>query len=135
MSRVEPLGLRVGDAKVLRGWLRSSMVSAGRPGGRGRARILVLAAEGHSNVENVEIGRVVGVGLPTVRSWRDRYTAGGLEQLHDLPRSGRPPVYDGQVIIAATMEPPPEKRGFTHWSARLWRTTSDTFAGSGDGGA
>lgn len=58
MSRVEPLVLRVGDEKVLRGWLRSWTVSAGLAQ---RARILVLAAEGHSNTE---ISRVVGVSLP-----------------------------------------------------------------------
>jgi transposase len=113
MSRVEPLVLRVGDEKVLRGWLRSWTVSVGLAQ---RARILVLAAEGHSNTE---ISRVVGVSLPTVRMWRQRYAAGGLEQLGDLPRSGRPAVHDEQVIIAATLEPPPEKLGVTHWSARL----------------
>jgi len=105
MSRVEPLVLRAGDEKVLRGWLRSSTVSAGLAQ---RARILVLAAEGHSNVE---IGRVVGVSLPTVRMWRQRYATTGLAQLEDLPRSGRPPVHDEQVIIAATLEPPLEKLG------------------------
>ena len=113
MSRVEPLVLRAGDEKVLRGWLRSSTVSAGLAH---RARIVVLAAEGHSNTE---IGRRVGVSLPTVRLWRQRYATGGLEQLEDLPRSGRPPVHDEQVIIAATLEPPPAKLGVTHWSARL----------------
>ena len=42
-----------------------------------------------------------------------------MEQLDDLPRTGRPAVHDEQVIIAATLEPPPEKLGVTHWSARL----------------
>ncbi len=113
MSRVEPLVLRAGDEKVLRGWLRSSTVSAGLAQ---RARILVLAAEGHSNSE---ISRRVGVSLPTVRMWRNRYAAGGVAQLGDLPRSGRPAVHDEQVIIAATLEPPPAKLAVTHWSARL----------------
>ncbi len=81
-----------------------------------RARILVLAAEGHSNSE---IGRRVGVSLPTVRLWRNRYVTGGLEQLDDLPRSGRPALHGEQVVIAATLEPPPDKLGVTHWSARL----------------
>ena len=75
MSRVEPLVLRAGDEKILRGWLRSSTVSAGLAK---RARILVLAAEGHSNSE---IGRRVGVSLPTVRARRNRYTTRGLAQL------------------------------------------------------
>ncbi len=113
MSRVELLVLRAGDEKVLKGWLRSSTVSAGLAQ---RARILLLAAEGHSNTE---IGRRVGVSLPTVRLWRNRYATGGLAQLDDQPRSGRPAVHDEQVVIAATLEPPPEKLGVTHWSARL----------------
>ena len=113
MSRVEPLVLRAGDQKVLRDWLRSSTVSAGLAQ---RARVVVLAAEGHSNTE---IGRQVGVSLPTVRLWRQRYATGGLGQLEDLPHSGRPPVYDEQVIISATLEPPPAKLRVTHWSARL----------------
>ena len=113
MSRVEPLVLRAGDEKVLKGLLRSSTVSAGLAQ---RARILLLAAEGHSNTE---IGPRVGVSLPTVRLWRNRYATGGLEQLDDQPRSGRPAVHDEQVIIAATLEPPPAKLGVTHWSARL----------------
>jgi len=110
MLRVELLVLRAGDEKVLKGWLRSSTVSAGLAQ---RARILLLAAEGHSNTE---IGRRVGVSLPTVRLWRSRYATGGLAQLDDQPRSGRPAVHDEQVIIAATLEPPPEKLGVTHWS-------------------
>ncbi len=113
MSRVEPLVLRAGDEKILRGWLRSSTVLAGWAK---RAWILVLAAEGHSNSE---IGRRVGVSLPTVRVWRSRYTTGGLAQLDDLPRSGRPAVHDEQTIIAATLDPPPEKLGVTHWSSRV----------------
>ena len=105
--------LRAGDEQVLRGWGRSSTISAGLAQ---RARILVLAAEGYSNSE---ISRRVGVSLPTVRSWRNRYTTGGLEQLNDLARSGRPALYDEQAIIASTLDPPPEKLGVTHWSSRL----------------
>ena len=56
MSRVEPLVLQVKDGALLREWTRSSSISAGLAQG---ARILVLAAAGHSNTE---IGRLVGVG-------------------------------------------------------------------------
>ena len=75
MSRVELLVLRAGDEKVLREWTRASSISAGLVQ---RARILLLAAEGRSNTE---IGRLVGVSLPTVRLWRGRQRprrAGGL---------------------------------------------------------
>ena len=89
MSRVEPLVLRVGEEKVLREWTRAASGSAGLAGLAGlaqRARILLLAAQGHSNTE---IGRLVGVSLPTVRLWRSRYGAGGVGGLGDLARSGR----------------------------------------------
>lgn len=72
---MEPLILRVGDRERLLEWTRSSTVSAGSAQ---RARILVLAADGGSNAE---IGRRVGVSLPTVRSWRERYRVGGLGNL------------------------------------------------------
>ncbi len=62
MSRVEPLELWVGDERVLREWTRASSISAGSAQ---RARIVLLAAEGRSNVE---IAALVGVSLPTVRS-------------------------------------------------------------------
>jgi transposase len=113
MSRVEALALRAGDEETLRSWMRSSTVPAGLAQ---RARIVLLAAEGRSNTE---IARLVGVSLPTVRSWRTRYRSGGIDGLDDRPRSGRPPVHDEESIIAATLDPPPETLGVTHWSARL----------------
>jgi transposase len=113
MSRVQRLVFRSGDEQVLAGWTRSSTVAAGLAL---RARILLLAAAGESNVE---IGRRVGVSLPTVTAWRARYAEGGLDALGDRPRSGRPAVHDQTSIIAATLDPPPERLGVTHWSARL----------------
>src|SRR5450830_1544691 len=71
MSRAELLVLRAGDERVLREWTRASSIPAGLAQ---RARILLLVAQGHSNTE---IGRLVGVSLPTVRLWRGRYRAGG----------------------------------------------------------
>ena len=87
MSRAELLVLRAGDERVLREWTRASSIPAGLAQ---RARILLLAAQGHSNTE---IGRLVGVSLPTVRLWRGRYGAGGVEGLGDLHRSGRPAMH------------------------------------------
>ena len=113
MSRVEPLVLRAGDEQRLREWTRSSTIPAGLAQ---RARIVLLAAEGASSAE---VGRRVGVSLPTVHSWRVRYSTGGMAALDDRPRSGRPVVHDEQAIIAATLESPPAALGVTHWSARL----------------
>jgi len=81
-----------------------------------RARIVLLASQG---VANAAIARQVGVSGPTVLLWRNRYEAGGMEALEDLPRSGRPPVHDEVAVVVATLEAPPERLGVTHWSARL----------------
>ncbi len=81
-----------------------------------RARIVLLAAQG---LPNAEIARRVGVSGPTVLSWRNRYAAGGVAALEDLARSGRPPVHDEVSVVVATLEPPPQRLGVTHWSARL----------------
>ena len=113
MSRAKQLGLRAGDEKVLREWTRASTISAGLAQ---RSRIVLLAAEGRSNVE---VARMVGVSLPTVRSWRGRYAGRGLGGLEDLDRSGRPAVHDQTAVVAATLVPPPASLGVTHWSARL----------------
>jgi transposase len=96
--------------------MRSSTVAAGLAQ---RARIVLLAAEG---VANTEIAGRVGVSRPTVNAWRDRYEAGGVAALDDLPRPGRPVVVDEIAVLAETLadqgKPPPEL-GVTHWSARL----------------
>ena len=113
MSRVEPLVLRAGDEQKLREWMRSRAIPAGLAQ---RARIVLLAAQGSSSTE---VGRLVGVSLPTVHGWRVRYATGGLAALDDRPRSGRPAVHDEQAIIAATLDKPPASLGVTHWSSRL----------------
>ena len=86
---------------------------------------MLLAAEG---LPNAVIARQVGVSSPTVLAWRNRYDAGGIEALADLPRSGRPPVIDETAVVVTTLNPPPAKLGVTHWSARL---LSDHLRGQG----
>jgi len=113
MSVAAPLAIRVGDKKRLTTLVRASSGSAGLAT---RARIVLLAGEG---LPNAEIARRVGVSGPTVLAWRNRYLAGGVDALGDLPRSGRPPVHDEVAVVVATLEPPPDKLGVTHWSARL----------------
>ena len=81
-----------------------------------RARIVLLAADG---VSNTEIAGQVGVSRPTVIDWRARCERGGIAGLDDEPRSGRPRRVDHEVIITATLRPPPKKLGVTHWSSRL----------------
>ena len=56
---------------------------------------------------------------PTVIQWCDRYAAEGLAGLEDAALSGRPAHVDEDAIVAATLRPPPESLGVTHWSTRL----------------
>lgn len=52
-----------------------------------RAQIVRLAACGRSNAA---IASVLQLKVDTVRKWRGRFAARGLDGLKDLPRSGRP---------------------------------------------
>ena len=110
---LEPLQISATDRVELESWARARKVSAGRAE---RARIVLLAGEGHSNTE---IARRTGASRPTVINWRARYAQGGLLALDDRPRSGRPPQIDPLEIVVRTLERPPEDLGVTHWSSRL----------------
>jgi len=111
-----PLAIAPEDLHTLGQWSRSSGIRAALAE---RAKILLLAAEGLSNTE---IARQVGCTRPTVILWRQRYTQAGLDGLGDQPRPGRPQTVrrDRRAeILAATLAPPPEHLGVTHWSTRL----------------
>ena len=101
------------DREQLTSWVRSSSVRAGLAQ---RARIVLLAADGVSVKEIVER---VGVTKPTVIAWKKRYAAEGIGGLADRPKPGRPAQVDEAAVVAATLEPPPEPLGVTHWSSRL----------------
>jgi transposase len=101
------------DRATLASWTRSRTQSAGRAE---RARIVLAVADGAGTSA---AARQVGVSRPTVIKWRDRFAADGLAGLEDEARTGRPKVVDDAATIAATLEPPPEKLGVTHWSSRL----------------
>jgi transposase len=55
-----------------------------------RARMVLLAADG---TPLDRIARTVGADRTIVRTWLDRYRAGGLAALQDRPRSGRPRTF------------------------------------------
>ena len=101
------------DRSTLTTWIRSSTVSAGHAE---RAAIVLACAEGSGTSE---AARRLGVSRPTVIKWRDRFAEHGMAGLDDEPRSGRPKTVDDAAIIAATLDPPPERLGVTHWSTRL----------------
>jgi transposase/transposase-like protein len=108
------------DLATLRGWSAATQAPAVQVQ---RARILLLAAEG---VANSEIAERLGVCRPTVIAWRKRYSQEGLSgRLADRHRRGRPQTVRRTrrtEILAATLTPPPERLGVTHWSSRLLAT-------------
>jgi transposase len=81
-----------------------------------RARIVLLAGDGVGTNEIVER---VGASKPTVIAWKKRYAADGLAGLDDRPKPGRPRTVDEVAVVLATLEPPPQRLGVTHWSSRL----------------
>jgi transposase len=77
---------------------------------------VLLADQG---VGTNEIVSRVGVSKPTVIAWKKRYAAAGIAGLEDRPKPGRPARIDEVAVVLATLEPPPEQLGVTHWSSRL----------------
>ncbi len=81
-----------------------------------RARIVLLAADGLSNVA---VAERVGVHQATVVKWRKRFLARRLDGLVDEPRPGAPrSISDAEVeaVIVRTLEDKPTDA--THWSTR-----------------
>jgi transposase len=101
------------DREVLDSWMRSTSIRAGLAK---RARIVLLAADGTGTNE---IARRAGVSKPTVILWKKRYADEGTGGLKDRPRPGKPRSIDDVAVVLATLEPPPERLGVTHWSSRL----------------
>jgi len=81
-----------------------------------RARMILLSADGLSNVE---VAQRLSSGRATVEKWRKRWFEEGLDGMSDAPRSGGPrTISDEQVeeVIGLTLESKP--KGATHWSTR-----------------
>lgn len=83
-----------------------------------RSRIILAAAEGHSNSA---IAAQMAVNRNTVILWRDRFLQEGKESLWDVaPGRGRKPTYGPEKIksiVDATLQSKP--KGMTQWSCRL----------------
>ena len=113
MSLTVAVQMPAEDRSELTRWTRTPSLRAGLAQ---RARIVLLADEG---VGTNEIVRRVGVSKPTVIAWKRRYAAEGIAGLEDRPKPGRPAQVDEVAVVLATLEPPSEKLGVTHWSSRL----------------
>jgi transposase len=82
-----------------------------------RARIILLSEEG---VATGAIAERLGVSVPMITFWRDRYEAEGAEAVaRDRPRPGRPRVIGpekiAEIVDRARFEQPVAS---THWSTR-----------------
>ena len=113
MALTVTVDVPAGDREVLRSWTRSPSMPAGLAQ---RARIVLLAAD---DVPVKDIVERVEVSKPTVIGWKRRYAAEGLPGLEDRPKPGRPRRVDEVEVVLATLEPPPQQLGVTHWSSRL----------------
>ena len=61
---------------------------------RSRAKILLMADEGHTQAE---ISSELGMTVPTIRKWLNKYNEEGLCELTDAPRTGRPIIYTKEI--------------------------------------
>ena len=71
-----------------------------------RAQIVLAAARGRANAR---IAAGLQVSVDTVRKWRGRFAARGLDGLKDLPRSGRPrriSALDRAAVVALACQLP-----------------------------
>lgn len=87
-----PLVLTAEDREQLESWNRWRSLPSGLVN---RARIVLLSDQG---VTNQEISQRLGLSMPTVKKWRDRFITCGLEGLYDELRLGRPrSISDDQI--------------------------------------
>lgn len=62
------------------------------------------------------MARELGISIPTVSKWRQRFALWGLRGLNDEARSGKPVTYDEAFrkrVLALLEQPPPP--GMSHW--------------------
>ena len=112
MARINPpLKLTSDQRNELEGLVRRKTIDARIST---RARLILLAAEGLSNVE---IGTLVAMGRDHVRKWRQRFEEEGVEALGDKDRTGRPPTHtmqQKQKVVTKVCRKPP--KGRSRWS-------------------
>lgn len=86
--------------------LRDESHSHAHPIVRRRMRALLLKSEG---LPHWQIGQIVGVSQPTLRSYFDLYLAGGVEALQRLNYQGQPNKLmerKDEIITALEADPP-----------------------------
>jgi putative transposase len=85
-----------------------------------RARVLLLSESSQACLSTEEIMQRADVSRATVFNVRQDYRKRGIDAIYDLPRSGRPCVFDGATraeITALACTQAPE--GYAKWSLRM----------------
>ena len=126
-----PLVLTDAERRTLQGWASRRKTAQGLAQ---RARIVLLCAEGKSNIA---VAAELGITRVTVGKWRNRFIKQRFAGLSDEPRPGVPrKITDAQIeeVVVRTLEEAPE--GATHWSKRNWpgRSGSRRPRSTGSGG-
>ena len=110
----KPLTLSADERGQLEAWASSRSLAHGQVR---RAKIVLLSAAGKSNTA---IATKLGLSLPTVGKWRERYRTEGLPGLYGEVRPGRPrTVSDDQVAAALRKTLRSKPKNATQWSVRL----------------
>jgi transposase len=113
MPRLKPVTLTDDERSKLAAWIRRPKTAQRLAL---RARIVLAAADGRTNTA---IAADLGVTLPTVGKWRQRFLDRRLDGLTDEPRPGPPrTITDARVeeVVTTTLESKPSNA--THWSTR-----------------
>jgi transposase len=103
LLRAVPVMLSAGERRTLNKRVRGAK-TAHRD--RLRAQIVLAAARGHPNAR---IAAGLGISVDTVRKWRGRFAARGLDGLQDRPRAGRPrriSAADRAAVVALACQLP-----------------------------
>ena len=110
----KPLTVSVEERKQLQAWASSRSLPHGLVR---RARIVLMSAEGMSNTA---IARRLGLSMPTVGKWRERYRTEGLQGLYGEARPGRPRTISDEKVAALVRRTLRKKpKNATHWTVRL----------------
>jgi transposase len=109
-----PLSITDGQREVLESLLRSHTAAVRQVR---RAQVLLLAADG---VSNVEIAERCEVSRPTVLAWRKQFEAEGLTRFGEVAkgRGAKASIAQEKIaeIVRLTTQTTPD--GATHWSVR-----------------
>jgi len=110
----KPLMVSADERRELEAWASSRSLAHGQVR---RAKIALMAADG---MTNTAIASQLGLSLPTVGKWRERYRTEGIEGLYGEARPGRPRTISDEKIAATirkTLQSKPPNA--THWTVRL----------------